>query len=131
MAVDPVGPAAALHFCFQLQGGQAGQLAADDRRQSQGQGVRVMVQRLAIDGGGVPVLDGPLHLVADQGAAADDVLDVCVCDHAFSLPRCCQTGSMPYLAASMLWLLASIYPGRTSPVFLSSAYSYSANSRAV
>ena len=102
LGVDPVGTVAALHRGFQLQRGQPCQLCADQRGQVEGQGFRILVQRQTVDGGIVPVLNGPLHPVGDKGLAADDVLNVGVVYHAFCTPLFCQTSSRAYLVISML-----------------------------
>lgn len=81
--VDPIRAVTALHCGFQLECRQPGQLGADQRGQVEGQGLRVLVQRQAVDGCIVPILDSPLHPVSDKGLATDDILNICVVYHAF------------------------------------------------
>ena len=94
LGVDPVGAITALHGGLQLQRGQPGQLGADQRGQVQREGLGALVQRKAVNGCVVPVLDSPLHSVGDKGLAADDDFNVGVVYHAFRAPLFCQTSSM-------------------------------------
>ena len=94
LGVDPVGAITALHGGLQLQGGQPGQLGTNQGGQVQREGLGVLVQRQAVNGCVVPVLDGPLHPVGDQRFAADDGFNVGVVYHAFRAPLFCQTSSM-------------------------------------
>ena len=107
LGVDPVSPRTALHFDLQLQRGQARQLGADQGRQSQRQGLRVMVHRQAVNRRVIPALDCLLHPIRDQRFAPDHVLNVCVVYHAFCTPLFCHTSSSAYRAMSILWFAAS------------------------